>query len=899
MTTLFVDYEGGNNNYGGTSFDLIEEGTDGQLSIATFTSSNANFDDSVVGHYLSIFNGTSYLTYKITSRNSQTQLTVEQISGGSALTTINVDRQYYIGGRWKDIGDGATALRIAPGDTIRIMGSPNPTSLGIGATWRVESGTDNLSVFSATNATPIVITTFGSHNLSSGDYIYLQGMNGLTSANGTWEVNVTSSNEFELIGSKGNGNRTFGGTFRQINSKIVTLDSSLTKTIASTGIGTDGSLRNVWTAKTNVTTSLDTTFAKEHAYSDRILINSTFTTGIAAYYTLPTELDLSVYQQISFWIRQSSGVIISDNDCSLVLCSDTAGAVGVNTINIPTLSSLNYWKPITVNVGTALSSSVKSIAFLVNVDKGAQTFNINNIIACKSDSSDDALTLTSLIGKNTANDTWYSIQSIDENRIVLDNNPFSNITNSSQMSFQGYYPVVGIPTTENVTTYKRETIKFSGPHIIQDSGTEGNLIRYEGGWDRTDMSTQNHETWFDGLDSFKRGIYVAGKSYVGINSIACVRCFDNYYFAGYLNGVEVDYIPALNNGANGLSFENVSTGSTSSVYINNIYAVSGNNRLTYTLSLGSGIGLYNSTGVVINSVNIINQADSYPFTCSQTYGKNIFNNITMRGCKISFSNQGFLNIYGSDQSVYIENLNFDGGNVVYFANTGSSYLVQFNSSTGNVIGNFISTDNYFSYSTSFYSSYDNYINSGISTDAAKSTFYNSRSHNNYVKNFILNSNLDYSSNIYDKSNLYFINYNNVQNSHNIRSYGGEISSDTSVTSTGSGISWKFNPTNIFISEVNPLKLSLAKIAVNSNSEVSVACSMRRNNTGLTMKLVIPDGQIAGIPTGGISSSMTAGANTWETVSLSFVPTETGVVEIFAHAYGGTTYSGYVDNMTII
>ena len=44
--------------------------------------------------------------------------------------------------------------------------------------------------------------------------------------------------------------------------------------------------------------------------------------------------------------------------------------------------------------------------------------------------------------------------------------------------------------------------------------------------------------------------------------------------------------------------------------------------------------------------------------------------------------------------------------------------------------------------------------------------------------------------------------------------------------------------------------------------------------------------------------MTAAADTWERVSLSFTPTETGVVEIFAYAYGGTTYTGYVDDLSI-
>jgi hypothetical protein len=44
--------------------------------------------------------------------------------------------------------------------------------------------------------------------------------------------------------------------------------------------------------------------------------------------------------------------------------------------------------------------------------------------------------------------------------------------------------------------------------------------------------------------------------------------------------------------------------------------------------------------------------------------------------------------------------------------------------------------------------------------------------------------------------------------------------------------------------------------------------------------------------------MTASADTWQQVSLSFTPTETGVVEILAECWGGSTYTGYVDDLSI-
>jgi hypothetical protein len=48
----------------------------------------------------------------------------------------------------------------------------------------------------------------------------------------------------------------------------------------------------------------------------------------------------------------------------------------------------------------------------------------------------------------------------------------------------------------------------------------------------------------------------------------------------------------------------------------------------------------------------------------------------------------------------------------------------------------------------------------------------------------------------------------------------------------------------------------------------------------------------------VIASMTAAADTWEEVALSFTPTEAGVVEIEVWAYGGTTYSGFVDDLTL-
>lgn len=62
----------------------------------------------------------------------------------------------------------------------------------------------------ATNATPIKITCSAAHGYATGDTVLVKYVEGNTAANGTWTITVTSSTEFTLGTSVGNG--TFSGT---------------------------------------------------------------------------------------------------------------------------------------------------------------------------------------------------------------------------------------------------------------------------------------------------------------------------------------------------------------------------------------------------------------------------------------------------------------------------------------------------------------------------------------------------------------------------------------------------------------------------------------------------------------------------------------------------------------
>ena len=163
-------------------------------------------------------------------------------------------------------------------------------------------------------------------------------------------------------------------------------------------------------------------------------------------------------------------------------------------------------------------------------DFGAVDVYLDDIIACKAPSAADSLTLQSLISKNSAaqggDELWYPIQSINGTTIMIDNG-----VNTLGNAGRGYTMAVGGTSPETVTIYKRETIKTTpvatattqvAELTINDSGTLGNLIEFQGGYN-TGTNIQNGETIFDGLNGFGYGIYINPKNFLKFNWLGGVR----------------------------------------------------------------------------------------------------------------------------------------------------------------------------------------------------------------------------------------------------------------------------------------------------------------------------------------------------------------------------------------
>jgi hypothetical protein len=129
---------------------------------------------------------------------------------------------------------------------------------------------------------------------------------------------------------------------------------------------------------------------------------------------------------------------------------------------------------------------------------------------------------------------------------------------------------------------------------------------------------------------------------------------------------------------------------------------------------------------------------------------------------------------------------------------------------------------------------------------------------------------------------------------------GRMTRQTAVVDTQAS-SWRVQVTSSNAVARGPLRLPLGKFDITCGVTTTIAMRMRRDNTGLSMGLsYMPTEGLPGITTTEQRALMTAAANTWETVTLSLSPTGSGtqIVSLDLIAWGGTTFNGYVESITV-
>lgn len=752
----------------------------------------------------------------------------------------------------------------AAGDTVRVMGSPAPTSLGQAATW--------------TNLSP-----------------------------------------------------------------TVTLATAVTQMISD--------CETNWTASANVTCTSNTTNFKENTKSQQIAIAAGFTTGLAAYFPTGT-LDLSGYQQVSFWLR-CEATLAGAKNLSLQLCTDTVGAVSVHTVNLPDLTgaALTQWCPVTVDLAGNLNSAIKSVALYVDTDNGAVTILLDNICACKASASTGALSLTSLLGWSDSTgsggaetETWYGIASINGTTVKLDNTTNTNAgagrgwsgqvraiqssTNANPcvvtcashgfitgdvIDIAGHY-ISGTSTASGIngssltvtkidsntfsvavasngvgadtggcwvrsmsrTTWKRETIKTTmvaaAATLAQSaaaSGSSGNLITISGGWDRTNMSSQALDsTWFDGQIGLGVGFSMVGTSYVSLAACGFVR-YSTGITDNFTSSNNILSLHGLNNCTAGSGFGNSSFRYTITIAALNNNGVAGGAPAVSTVTIGMAsnnvtssttghltVGIY--TTMVVGSVN---------------------NNT---GVGIGGSLQSVFRATGTVGNTTIGAMLLGTGRpgtvVTLSANNGQSGVGTFSSvATSSNASAKINTYGNVNRSLQVSSSSPIYLNNSHLAEAIK------------VGAFVA----------YNDVRVISKNDQGVSGAFCVYTDGGNIVTDTSTAHT-TGTAWKFSPTNSTRDSWYPLELALARFTCVANRTYTVSVWTRRDSvTTLVSRLVAKGGQLAGVPSDVVAAAA-GSANAWEQLSVSFTPTESGVIEITGQVYDGTgtTANAWFDDVVV-
>lgn len=795
---------------------------------------------------------------------------------------------------WKTLTSGPTSARTTSGDTVRIKGSPAATSLGQSAQW-TEAGPNNTTyaIVSSTNATPIVVTlSSGNYTLLApavGDTIIVNGHTTNTKANGVWNISAVDGTNHTVTlqnadgtNSVGNGVGGASGTVRKINNLVVKLTTAVTKAIAV--VGNQGAKAN-WTPITVPgvnTCSVITSDFKEGGECQQIGIAAAHVTGLAAFFATGT-LDLSAYQQVTFWVKQTAGTVVIAGDASLRLCTDTLGVVSVHTVAIPALGALNQWVPVTVDLGGALNSAIASVALYIDTDRGAQTFQIDCINAAKASSSDDSLTHTSLISKNTGNEPWCQIQSINGTRVVLDGVCTDKPAGNPQRGYSG--------TTESVTTYKRETIKTA---MVATAATAISTLQsaatFSGGWDRTNMTTQNLETFYDGQNGMGIGVSYVGASAPSISKVHPYRCDTGYKVLAttvtgttYMGGISTS-------GFVGLSTVGAANGTFITFGCGTVISIGGSSAIGgYTFTALYSVGdvspvsfspTVNGSSVMNNSittVSALNAAGSGIYLVGRSFN-NKFGSVTSKYCGGAGVSYG---INGLTSGVPCFN---KIGNLITQSNIGAGIQVT---GHGNDVGGGSSSGNAVAG-----------VSAQISATAVVGT--------NTFRNFTVSDTTQIGAqNAFGGASITFENYGGVSGDHRIFTDGGgspstgvgAIVQQTATKHGSDNYGWKFSPTSSNRSAAYPLERTAIKFPVKANALVTVSRWVQRDNTGLTLRLVCNGGQLNGVASDVIATA-SASINTWEQLTITFTPTEAGVIAITEQAWGGTTYNGFTSDWSV-
>ena len=764
----------------------------------------------------------------------------------------------------------ADTANLADGDEVRIIKSPDFTSLGNG-TWTAKTQTAVIedSISNCTGVKGSSTTTINcpsAHGLTTGDPVYIgTPFPAVSNLQGLYEATVTSTTQFTVSVNTSSDTWTDNSStftvYINLKYNCIKLQSSYTEEIAfcagrahqwiSANANINGGVGNK-----NFTSEDYSAYTSGYNGAKISVTNSSNqfgASGKAAYYQLPSTLDLSSYQQICFKAGFSSGLPDGafDNFISIKLCSDNTGDVVVHSIPLTRCGGRYMYNfEVVKNFGTNLSNNINSVALHIDANVVYDyDIYVDQIMACQASGP----TLNSVISKSNDNVNaveHYTVSDIVGNFVFFgEKHPYrTDKVTQSTLKYSG--------TSETVTTYHRPALSmitaahfgyysywFYFSNITDEFIANGLTI--SGGWNETDMSTQTGHTVIDGLQN-SNGVILFNTRYanfVNISRISSARLFH--------------HTQTYDNGAVNLEKCTIYGGKYGNMTINGF----GGSTVKDCFLIGGDPNFQDSKGVNITYDNctLIRQncfSNDDGGSTTMLIGRGThFKDCTMRDMR---SAQGNSFYYTADNSY--DNCTFDAFN--------TSSWHRFHDSAASILR-------------------------GGRTRIKNCTW------TNYTGNFIIQSGASTRFQN-DHSYLAFHNYNGAAGDHRIYFNNVTMFSESTVRYASTGIAWKISTTSTDYNASNPFSRVFIESFVSASTQVTASIWVRRTNTGMTVQLgALKDENDFDIGlTSDVITSMTAAADTWEQISISFIPPKAGKCKIRVFVYGGSTYSAYVDAPTI-
>lgn len=716
------------------------------------------------------------------------------------------------------------------------------------------------------------------------------------------EIRVAKSPDPELVGTA------------SWNGDVITGDDIVFDT-APTQFITDGTAGWTTMGGPTVTNNQSTAWVVGRAATGGGVSVAAASNQSLMYKNLGSTIDFSANTQISFWFRPSAAFDCSTSQNMYIrLCSDTAGITVVDTLTMPKWNyNSSYWYPIVIDKGSALGSNIQSIS-ITQTTSTALTYYFDEFFASPS----GGLTLWSLIGKHTSNTNeskdWFPIKAIKNNIVTIFHGPNMSTAAGAATSPTFCHKATALCQTENVNTFKRETLKpyqgsTTGPQgtvygiYITDSGTVNdttyNPIYYTGGWN-TSTTTVDGYTWIDNLIQLGTAQPTSSQ---GIDWEV-----GNFGFARFNNGLYVSGSKRVNNGCSFVSIvqtpDAVGSASVTNTFLpvnKRIYncdsIISCSGQLTIVPAVGSTPAFVDG---VITLGNIRCAGSSGPIYFGNGSNKLSINagDLIFYGFQTSqLSSINQVSLTARSIQTARSNQNSNPQSPVNFSNSSQCF---FNVGTINniIVGNNNSVNRS---CTDVLLKIDNFIGNSVIAPADGLTI----KIGNYASNA---STLFYVGWSNPNTKTYLMDFNGVVGDSRIligapSTYPGYCQLSGVDVHTPGSKAWTYtgpNPSTDFMLNIEHT-FKLASCAAEANKLVTVTCYIKSNGTTNDVGIRIPMkfGMVSGYTTDINSFVTTSGS--WEQVTITFTPTANCVFDVEAVAITKTTsliISSQWDDLTI-